>query len=298
MKIIVTGGYGFIGSSFVNYCSRQGHDVFVIDKMTYAANPNNVTERHSSIHPDGSLRMDICDVTADDLGDFDYLVNFAAESHVDNSIEDGSPFVKSNIEGVFNLLEISRKNKNLKKFVQISTDEVYGDITDPYYESKEWDVLRPSSYYSATKASADMLVHSVGHTFGMPCLITRTCNNFGRHQHKEKFLPVVEDCFRNDKPIPLYGDGQQMREWIWVEDNVRAIYNMMVGMFKGIHHIGSCSERYTNYQVLQMFSKHFGKPIMIDPVSDRLGHDRRYALKTPVGNVNITKTLENYIGEL
>ena len=298
MKIIVTGGYGFIGSSFVNYCSQQGHDVFVIDKMTYAANPNNVTERHSSIHPDGSLRMDICDVTADDLGDFDYLVNFAAESHVDNSIEDGSPFIKSNIEGVFNLLEIGRKNKNLKKFVQISTDEVYGDITDPYYESKEWDVLRPSSYYSATKASADMLVHSVGHTFGMPYLITRTCNNFGRHQHKEKFLPVVEDCFRNDKPIPLYGDGQQMREWIWVEDNVRAIYNMMVGVCKGIHHIGSYSERYTNYEVLQMFSKHFGKPIMIDPVSDRLGHDRRYALETPVGNVNITKTLEDYIGEL
>jgi dTDP-glucose 4,6-dehydratase len=298
MKIIVTGGYGFIGSSFVNYCSQQGHDVFVIDKMTYAANPNNVTERHSSIHPDGSLRMDICDVTADDLGDFDYLVNFAAESHVDNSIEDGSPFVKSNIEGVFNLLEISRKNKNLKKFVQISTDEVYGDITDPYYESKERDALRPSSYYSATKASADMLVHSVGHTFGMPYLITRTCNNFGRHQHKEKFLPVVEDCFRNDNPIPLYGDGQQMREWIWVEDNVRAIYNMMVGVSKGIHHIGSYSERYTNYQVLQMFSKHFGKPIMIDPVSDRLGHDRRYALETPVGNVNITKTLEDYIGEL
>jgi dTDP-glucose 4,6-dehydratase len=228
MKIIATGGYGFIGSSFVNYCSQQGHDVFVIDKMTYASNINNVTERHSSIHPDGSLRMDICDVTADDLGDFDYLVNFAAESHVDNSIEDGSPFVKSNIEGVFNLLEISRKNKNLKKFVQISTDEVYGDITDPYYESKERDALRPSSYYSATKASADMLVHSVGHTFGMPYLITRTCNNFGRHQHKEKFLPVVEDCFRNDKPIPLYGDGQQMREWIWVEDNVRAIYNKYI----------------------------------------------------------------------
>jgi dTDP-glucose 4,6-dehydratase len=199
---------------------------------------------------------------------------------------------------VFNLLEIARKNKNLKKFVQISTDEVYGDITDPYYESKEWDVLRPSSYYSATKASADMLVHSVGHTFGMPYLITRTCNNFGRHQHKEKFLPVVESCFKKDKPIPLYGDGQQMREWIWVEDNVRAIYNMMVGVCKGIHHIGSYSERYTNYEVLQMFSKHFGKPIMIDPVPDRLGHDRRYALETPVGNVNITKTLEDYIGEL
>lgn len=294
MKIIVTGGYGFIGSSFVNYCQHQGHDVLVVDKYTYAADINNVSHPHENLN---GAPVDICDVTADELGDFDYLVNFAAESHVDNSIEDGSPFIKSNIEGVFNLLEIARKNKNLKKFVQISTDEVYGDITDPYYESKEWDVLRPSSYYSATKASADMLVHSVRHTFGMPYLITRTCNNFGRHQHNEKFLPVVEDCFRNDKPIPLYGDGQQIREWIWVEDNVRAIYDMMMGVCTGIHHIGS-GERYTNYEVLKMFSKHFGKPIMIDPVSDRLGHDVRYALETPIGNVNITKTLEEYIGEL
>ena len=293
MKIIVTGGYGFIGSSFVNYCSQQGHDVFVIDKMTYAANPNNVTERHSSIHPDSSLRMDICDVTADDLGDFDYLVNFAAESHVDNSIEDGSPFVKSNIEGVFNLLEIARKNKNLKKFVQISTDEVYGDIPYPR-ESIESDILNPSSYYSSTKASADMLVLSAHHTFGVPYLITRTCNNFGRHQHKEKFLPVVEDCFRNDKPIPLYGDGQQVREWIWVEDNVKAIYNCMMNLI-GVHNIGS-GIRHTNYEILKMFSEHFDKPIIIDPVPDRLGHDRRYSLAST--NTKTTKTLEDYIKEI
>jgi len=265
----------------------------IIDKMTYAANLNNVTERHSSIHPDGSLKMDICDVTADDLGEFDYLVNFAAESHVDNSIKDGSPFVKSNIEGVFNLLEIARKNKNLKKFVQISTDEVYGDIPHPL-ESIESDVLNPSSYYSSTKASADMLVLSAHHTFGMPYLITRTCNNFGINQHKEKFLPVVENCFRSDIPVPLYGDGQQIREWIWVEDNVRAIYTLMKD-HQGIYNIGS-GIRHTNYEILKMFSEHFDKPITIKPTPDRLGHDRRYALAQ--GWVEITKTLEEYIGEL
>jgi len=290
--MIVTGGYGFIGSSFVNYCIEQGHDVIIVDKLTYAANKRNVTWK-----PHTFIEKDICDVNVKELGEFDYLINFAAESHVDNSIEDGSPFVKSNIQGVFTLLEIARKNKNLKKFVQISTDEVYGDIRNPYYESKESDVLCPSSYYSATKASADMLVHSVGHTFGMPYLITRTCNNFGCHQHKEKFLPVVEDCFRNDKPIPLYGDGRQVREWIWVEDNVRAIYNMMCKSCTGIHHIGS-GERYTNYEVLKMFGEHFGKPILVDPVLDRMGHDRRYALETRVGSVTITKTLKDYVGEL
>jgi dTDP-glucose 4,6-dehydratase len=290
MKIIVTGGYGFIGSSFVNYCLQQEHDVVVVDKYTYAADINNVRYPHDNL---GGKAVDICDVTADDLGDFDYLVNFAAESHVDNSIEDGSPFIKSNIEGVFNLLEIARKNKNLKKFVQISTDEVYGDIPHPL-ESIESDVLNPSSYYSSTKASADMLVLSAHHTFGMPYLITRTCNNFGINQHKEKFLPVVENCFRNDIPVPLYGDGQQIREWIWVEDNIRAIYTLMKD-HQGIYNIGS-GIRHTNYEILKMFSEHFDKPITIKPVPDRLGHDRRYALAQ--GWVGITKTLEDYIGEL
>ena len=287
MKIIVTGGYGFIGSSFVNYCSQQGHDIVVIDKLTYAANKSNVIVPHTFI------QKDICDVTTDDLGEFDYIVNFAAESHVDNSIDDGSPFVKSNVQGVFNLLEISRKNKNLKKFIQISTDEVYGDVPYPR-ESIESDVLNPSSYYSSTKASADMIVISAHHTFGIPYLITRTCNNFGRHQHKEKFLPVVENCFRNDKPIPLYGDGQQVREWIWVEDNVKAIYNCMMNLI-GVHNIGS-RNRITNYEILEMFSKRFNKPIIIDSVPDRLGHDRRYSLAST--NTKITKTLEDYIGGL
>lgn len=290
MKIIITGGYGFIGSSFVNYCQHQGHDVLVVDKYTYAADINNVSQPHENLN---GAPVDICDVTADDLGEFDYLVNFAAESHVDNSIEDGSPFIKSNIEGVFNLLEIARKNKNLKKFVQISTDEVYGDIEFPH-KSLESDPLIPSSYYSATKASADLLVQSVGRTFNLPYLITRSCNNFGRHQHREKFLPVVENCFRNDIPVPLYGDGQQIREWIWVEDNVRAIYSLMRD-HEGIYNIGS-EHRYTNYEILKMFSKHFNKPIVIAPVPDRLGHDHRYALDQ--GWVGITKTLQEYIGEL
>ena len=296
MKIIVTGGYGFIGSSFVNLCNELEHDVTIVDKITYAANPNNIKKSTKCIH------KDICDITSDDLGEYDYLVNFAAESHVDNSISNGLPFVKTNVEGTFNLLEVARKNPNLKKFVQISTDEVYGDMESRRMgEANESTSLQPSSYYSATKAAADHLVESAGRTYGLPYLITRTCNNYGVNQHHEKFLPTIAKSIKEDKPVPLYGDGKQMREWIWVEDNVRLIYDLMISQI-GIWNIGS-GDTWTNRSIIQQIGVILNKKVKLEHVEDRLGHDRRYSvdftkLQLLKKSYNITtKTLEKFLTE-
>src|SRR5210317_1269926 len=255
MKIVVTGGYGFIGSSFVNFLNNQViYEVVIVDKLTYAANPNNIKKSTKCIH------KDICDITLDDIKDADYIVNFAAESHVDNSISNGLPFVKTNVEGTFNLLEVARKIPNLKKFVQISTDEVYGDMESRnIMEANEHTSLEPSSYYSATKASADHLVESAGRTYGLPYLITRTCNNYGVNQHHEKFLPTIAKSIKENKSIPLYGDGGQVREWIWVEDNVRLIYDLMISDI-GIWNIGS-GDRYTNKEILKCIGEMIGNPV-------------------------------------
>ena len=296
MKIIVTGGYGFIGSSFVNLCNELEHDVTIVDKITYAANPNNIKKSTKCIH------KDICDITSDDLGEYDYLVNFAAESHVDNSISNGLPFVKTNVEGTFNLLEVARKIPNLKKFIQISTDEVYGDMeTRGIMEANEHTSLEPSSYYSATKAAADHLVESAGRTYGLPYLITRTCNNYGVNQHHEKFLPTIAKSIKEDKPVPLYGDGKQMREWIWVEDNVRLIYDLMISQI-GIWNIGS-GDTWTNRSIIQQIGVILNKKVKLEHVEDRLGHDRRYSvdfnkLLFYKNSYNITtKTLEKFLTE-
>lgn len=268
-KIIVTGGAGFIGSRFVRLCLEKGHAVQIIDKLTYASDVNRlpVTTGYTI------LEKDICDVVPDDIKDFDYIVNFAAETHVDNSIKDGKPFIRSNVEGVFNLIEQSR-NVGIKKFIQISTDEVYGDILEG--ESKETDNLNPSSYYSATKASADMLVLSAYRTYGLPYIITRTCNNFGPGQHEEKFVPKIIKCLKNNLLIPVYTPGTQKREWIHVDDNCQAIYNIMMSdKINEIYNIGS-KDRYTNLEIISKLDK--DNKAIIELVEDRLGHDTRYAL--------------------
>tara|TARA_R100000005_G_C4997947_1_gene204660 strand:+ start:1875 stop:2753 length:879 start_codon:yes stop_codon:yes gene_type:complete len=290
MRIVVTGGCGFIGSSFVHLCKNLGHEVLVIDKMTYASNED-------WLPMDTELLVsDICDVTESDLGEYDYLVNFAAESHVDNSIKDGKPFVKTNIEGTYNLLELARKNKKLKKFVQISTDEVYGDLDKLDIEASfEQNFLYPSSYYSATKASADMLVFSCGHTFGLPYVITRTCNNFGDRQHNEKFIPTIMKSIKEDKPIPVYGDGKQIREWIWVEDNVKEILKLMLYK-EGTYNIGS-GDCLQNIDIIKHIGDLIGKEPKYEFVEDRKGHDRRYTLDTDFEKPKITKTLFKYLEE-
>ena len=277
IKIVVTGGAGFIGSSFVNLIQKYSNinemfDIIVVDNMTYASNPELLPEGVTVI------QKDICDLKKEDIGEVDYIVNFAAESHVDNSIEDGSPFIHTNILGTYNLLQVARQMTHLEKFVQISTDEVYGDLKHHHhsYMSKEDDVQRPSSYYSASKSAADGLVMAANKTYKLPYLITRTCNNYGVNQHNEKFLPKILNCVENDLPIPLYGDGEHIREWIWVEDNVKIIFDLMISD-TGIWNIGS-GDRYTNKEILKGISEITNKHIRVNHVTDRLGHDRRYGL--------------------
>ena len=277
MKVIVTGGAGFIGSAFINHLLDNFEcDVLCVDKLTYAGSKTNIK------HNVSFLQKDICDVTSDELGEFDYMVHFAAESHVDNSISNGLPFVRTNVEGTFNLIEISRKNKNLKKFIHISTDEVYGDMDEHFainYTAKEEDDLKPSSYYSATKAASDMLVLSANRTYGLPYLITRTCNNFGEHQFEEKFLPTIARSISEGKPVPVYGDGKQVREWMYVYDNVKVICDLMFDdtVINRVMNIGT-SFRVTNLNIINKIASILNKEVQIEHVEDRLGHDRKYGL--------------------
>ena len=276
MRIVVTGGMGFIGSHFVRHVFNFDEDIkiLVVDKLTYAANKNNLKGVTYEF-----INRDICNVKASDLGEYDYLINFAAESHVDNSIKDGRPFVRTNVEGTFNLLEVARQNPNLKKFIQISTDEVYGDMLDygPEIEATTDFNLIGSSYYSSTKASADLLVQAAGRTYGLPYLITRTCNNYGKNQHQEKLLPTIINCVKNDIPIPVYGDGKNIREWIHADDNSKIIFNYMISDTLGIQNIGS-AERYTNLEIIGIIENILNKPVKFNFVEDRKGHDRIYAL--------------------
>jgi dTDP-glucose 4,6-dehydratase len=287
MKIVVTGGAGFIGSAFINHLLDNFEcDVLCVDKLTYAGRRMNIK------HNVSFLQKDICDVTADELGDFDYMVHFAAESHVDNSIKNGLPFVRTNVEGTFNLLEISRNNKNIKKFIHISTDEVYGDMDEHFsinHTATEDDSLKSSSYYSATKAASDMLVLSANRTYGLPYIITRTCNNFGEHQFEEKFLPTIARSIGEGKPIPVYGDGLQVREWMYVYDNVKVICDLMFDdeIVNTTYNIGT-TFRVTNLDIIKNISYILNKEVDVKYVEDRLGHDRKYGL-------NCTKLREYYI---
>lgn len=280
--ILVTGGLGFIGSRFIKYVREVTNwKVICYDSMTYAADINRVAPESIEKSLGNIIIGDICgDITQHvDVDMVDYLVNFAAESHVDNSIKDGRPFLRSNVEGVLNLLE-TFKGKNLTKFVQISTDEVYGDMDDIRGDSaSESFNIRPSSYYAATKASADLLVQSASRTFGIPYLITRSCNNFGPNQHREKFLPTVFNSIKEGKPVPVYGDGKQVREWIHTDDNVHFIFTLMLGetLTNEVFNIGS-GFHYTNLEIIEMTSKYLGKEVKYEHVKDRLGHDRRYSL--------------------
>ncbi len=273
-KIVVTGGMGFIGSHFVNKLNSEINDceITVIDKLTYASNPNNINTQVKFI------KEDICNLT--ELPDCDYVVHFAAESHVDNSIKDGRPFVRTNVEGTFNMVELALKVKGLKKFIHISTDEVYGDMNDYGLEvsADEEFSLVGSSYYSATKASSDLIVQSAGRTFGLPYVITRTCNNFGENQHSEKMVPKIIKMIKNYESIPVYGDGEQIREWIHADDNAKSIINIMLSdEVNQVFNIGS-GYRITNNQLIKIVSEIVGKDVKFEYVKDRLGHDRKYAL--------------------
>jgi dTDP-glucose 4,6-dehydratase len=282
MRILVTGGAGFIGSNFVRYVLRTRTDIQVLnyDLLTYAGNLRNVEEVAGDPRYQ-FVRGDIADSgQVERLFDehtFDAIVNFAAETHVDRSILDSSPFVRTNVAGTVCLLEECRKRK-VAKYVQISTDEVYGSL-GPTGAFREDTPLDPSSPYSASKASADFLVLSYFKTHRVPALITRCSNNYGPYQFPEKLIPVLIQNAMEDRPLPIYGDGLNVREWIFADEHSRAILMALErGSAGEVYNVGSGHEK-TNLEVVRELLRIVGKPeSLITFVKDRPGHDRRYAI--------------------
>jgi len=282
MKILVTGGAGFIGSSFVRYVLRSREDVEVVnyDLLTYAGNLRNLDQvsnnpRYRFVRGDIADAPRIEQVFEQDR--FDAIINFAAETHVDRSIFDSAPFVRTNIEGTRCLLEAARKHK-LAKYVQISTDEVYGSL-GPTGSFREDTPIDPSSPYSASKAAADMLVLAYHRTYGLPAVITRCSNNYGPYQFPEKLIPVLVTNAMEDRPLPIYGDGLNVREWIFADEHSRAV---LLALERGnpgeVYNVGSGDEK-TNLDVVRAILKLLGKPeSLIHFVKDRPGHDRRYSI--------------------
>jgi dTDP-glucose 4,6-dehydratase len=280
MKIFVTGGAGFIGSNFIRYVLglENGHTIVNFDKLTYAGNLANLQSIAS--RPNYSfVRGDICDGTAVEsaMSGCDAVVHFAAESHVDRSIYEPAPVIETNVTGTFILLQVARKLE-VKRFVHISTDEVYGDIPHGVF-SDEDSQLRPSSPYSASKAGADLLVRSYVRTYGFPALITRSSNNYGPYQFPEKFLPLMITNAIDGKPLPIYGDGKQQRDWLHVEDNCSGIMAVLEkGRIGEVYNIGGLDVE-ENIALAQRLLRLLGKsPSLLTYVKDRPGHDRRYAL--------------------
>jgi len=278
-RLLVTGGAGFIGSNFIHYILNKYDDYEIVnfDKLTYAGNPENLAD----IQDDKRYRFirgDICnrEAVAAAIKDADIVINFAAESHVDRSIEDPGSFIQTDVFGTFVLLEASRNNE-VSLYVQISTDEVYGSIENGSF--KETDPLKPNSPYSASKAGADMIVRSFNKTYGLPTIITRSSNNFGQNQYPEKVIPLFVTNLIDDMPVPLYGDGMNVRDWIYVEDNCAGIdFVMHKGKAGEIYNIGGGNER-PNIWITRKILEIMGKPeSMIKYVKDRPGHDRRYSV--------------------
>ncbi len=281
-SILVTGGAGFIGSNFIRMVleERPGIRVVNLDKLTYAGNLENLAEFRS--HPSHRfVHGDICDGPLveriiDEHG-IDAIVNFAAESHVDRSITGPKIFIETNVTGTLTLLQAAR-DRNVERFLQVSTDEVYGSLgADGQFT--ELTPLSPNSPYSASKASADHLVRAFGHTFGLKCNITRCSNNYGPYQFPEKLIPLMIHNALNDKELPVYGDGLQVRDWLYVYDHCAAIWRVLEKAPPGeVYNIGGCNEK-TNLEVLDVILSRLGKPqTLIRHVKDRPGHDRRYAI--------------------
>jgi dTDP-glucose 4,6-dehydratase len=284
MKILVTGGCGFIGSNFVRYLLKTYPDYSVInvDKLTYAGNLENLSDL-SNAPRYHFIRGDIADAAQMEelIGKgVDAIINFAAESHVDRSIEDPTAFMKTNVFGTFILLEAVRKvfSKQKVVFLHISTDEVYGSLGKSGAFTEETP-LAPNSPYSASKAAADMMVRAYHHTYGLPTLITRCSNNYGPYQFPEKLIPLMISNAMEEKELPIYGDGLNVRDWIYVEDHCLALDHVLHHGREGeVYNVGGNSER-TNLSVARTILDLLGRPhSLIRFVKDRPGHDRRYAI--------------------
>ena len=281
-KLFVTGGAGFIGSAFVRIVLEENPDVEIVnfDALTYAGNVENLKGIDESRHH--FVKGDICDreeVNAAVPDGCDAIFNFAAESHVDRSILSADEFLRTNILGTQVLLDAARV-KNVRRFVQVSTDEVMGSLPDQSEEYfTESTPLQPNSPYAASKASAELVVRAARETFGLDVVITRCGNNYGPRQFPEKLIPLMLANAMHDEPLPVYGDGKNVRDWIYVDDHCRAIWLAYVkGKSGEAYNIGSRNEKY-NIDVVRSLLDAIGKPhSLITYVTDRLGHDRRYAI--------------------
>jgi dTDP-glucose 4,6-dehydratase len=283
MKILVTGGAGFIGSAFIRLMiGETGHHIVNLDQLTYAGNLENLapvdkSDRYRFVHGN------ICDAKlADSILDEerpDAIVHFAAESHVDRSILSPEPVIETNLRGTFTLLESARRHK-LRRFVHVSTDEVYGSLAAPLDATEEFP-LNPSSPYSASKAGSDLLTRSYFVTYRLPVLITRASNNYGPYQFPEKLVPLMISNALGDRSLPVYGDGMQVRDWLYVDDHCRGILAVLEKGQEGeIYNIGG-NRSLPNLDVVHQVLALTGKPeSLIHYVTDRPGHDRRYALSS------------------
>lgn len=297
---LVTGGAGFIGSNFVLYMLNKYDDIKIVnlDKLTYAGNLKNLVsveddKRHEFVQGDIGDSQLVDELFA--KHDFDYVVNFAAESHVDRSIENPHIFAETNVMGTLNLLNTAKKywlenqnaNKDGKKFLQVGTDEVYGDLPldQPDLFFTEETPLNPHSPYSASKTSADLFVKAYGDTFGLPINITRCSNNYGPYQFPEKLIPLMINNALNQKHLPVYGDGMQVRDWLYVEDHCKAI-DMVInaGTLGEVYNIGGHNE-FPNIEIVKSIINHVHENVdpevsenLIKYVEDRKGHDQRYGI--------------------
>jgi dTDP-glucose 4,6-dehydratase len=278
-RLLVTGGAGFIGSNFVRRVLDRNRDlnVTVLDKLTYAGNRANLAD----VEGDSRFAFvegDIADADVVDrlAAEVDAIINFAAESHVDRSIEEPDAFIRTDVYGTFVLLEAARRHGH-DRYLQISTDEVYGNVPDG--SSTEEDPLRPRSPYSASKSGGDLLVGAYFTTYGLPTLLTRASNNFGAYQYPEKVIPLFITNAIDDEPLPLYGDGQQIRDWLYVDDHCDALATVLGRGEPGeTYNIGGGNEL-TNLELTRMILELLEKPMtLVRRVEDRPGHDRRYSV--------------------
>ncbi len=282
VNVLVTGGAGFIGSNFVRHAlaAHQDWRVTTLDKLTYAGRLENLESVKD--HPRHRfVKGDVADaaVAAPLVAESEIVVHFAAETHVDRSIANAGDFITTDVYGTFVLLEAARQNTTLRRFVQISTDEVYGSV--PEGSSRETDELRPRNPYSASKAGADRLAYSYWATYNVPVVITRASNNYGRNQFPEKLIPLFITNLIDDIPVPLYGDGQNERDWLHVDDHCRGV-DLLIdrGVSGEVYNIGG-GNQVKNVDLTHRILELVGKPVsLITPVADRQGHDRRYSLDT------------------
>ena len=281
MNILITGGAGFIGLNFVNFILKNtDYEITILDALTYASHPEEINKLiknprvrfiHANIIDTEAIKPALDRV-------YEVLVHFAAESHVDRSIKDGEIFIQTNIIGTFNMIQLVMDGF-AKKMIHVSTDEVYGTLEKNEKPFTEHSPIAPNNPYSASKASSDLIVRSYYQTFGLPLITTRCSNNFGPFQNKEKYIPTIIYNALQEKKIPVYGDGLQIRDWLFVEDHCSAIASIIEnGKYGEVYNIGGGNEK-TNIEVVKQVLAIMGKSeSLIDYVTDRVGHDRRYAI--------------------